>query len=72
MLGASGAIEFIACLLALREGFLPPTIHYEKPDPECDLDYIPNHSRKACPHLSCSISMGFGGHLGAILIMSNP
>ena len=44
-LGASGAIEAIACILAVRDGIVPPTINYEDPDPECDLDYIPNESR---------------------------
>jgi len=68
MLGASGAIEFITCLLAMEQSFVPPTIHYEVPDPECDLDYTANRMREADVNLACSISMGFGGHLAAILV----
>jgi len=68
MLGASGAVELIACLLAMQEGFIPPTIHLEQPDPACDLDYTPHQSRQKKVDSACSISMGFGGHLGALLI----
>jgi 3-oxoacyl-(acyl-carrier-protein) synthase len=46
MMGATGALEAIFCVQAVREGILPPTIHYETPDPECDLDYIPNQARE--------------------------
>ncbi len=62
MLGAAGAIEAIACIMALREGILPPTIGYREPDPECDLDIIPNRARKARVELALSNSFGFGGH----------
>ncbi len=62
MLGGAGAAEAIAAILALREGILPPTIHYVEPDPECDLDYIPNTARKAQVDLALSSSLGFGGH----------
>lgn len=62
MLGAAGAAEAIACILALREGVLPPTIHYEQPDPACDLDYIPNKARSEQASLALSNSLGFGGH----------
>lgn len=62
MLGAAGAVEAIACLLALRDGIVPPTIGYQEPDPECDLDYVPNHARKADIELALSASLGFGGH----------
>ena len=68
MLGASGAVEFIACLLAMKESFVPPTLHYKEPDPGCDLDYTPNQSVPKKIDLACSISMGFGGHMGGILI----
>ena len=62
MLGATGAAEAIACLLALQNGIVPPTIHYEEPDPECDLDYVPNTARKADLDFAISTNLGFGGH----------
>ena len=58
----SGAVEAIACALALHEGIVPPTIGYKEPDPECDLDYVPNEARKADIELALSASLGFGGH----------
>jgi 3-oxoacyl-[acyl-carrier-protein] synthase II len=61
-LGAAGAIEALICLLAMRDGKLPPTINYEAPDPECDLDYIPNKARDAKVEVALSNSFGFGGH----------
>lgn len=61
-LGAAGAIESLICVLAMRDGILPPTINYETPDPECDLDYIPNTARKAEVTAALSNSFGFGGH----------
>lgn len=61
-LGAAGAIEAMICVLAMRDGILPPTINYENPDPDCDLDYIPNVARKASVEYSLSNSFGFGGH----------
>jgi 3-oxoacyl-[acyl-carrier-protein] synthase II len=67
-LGAAGAIEAALCILGMRNGILPPTINQETPDPECDLDYIPNHARKAKTDLSLSNSMGFGGHNVALVI----
>jgi len=67
-LGAAGAIEAAICVLAMRDGVLPPTINQEVPDPECDLDYIPNAARKAKVDLALSNSMGFGGHNVALLI----
>lgn len=62
LLGAAGGIEAIACALALHEGIIPPTINYEFPDPECDLDYVPNVARKADIKVAISNSFGFGGH----------
>jgi nodulation protein E len=60
-MGASGAIEIACSLAALREGFLPPTINLDSPDPECDLDYVPQHAREATVRLFLSNSFGFGG-----------
>lgn len=62
MLGAAGSIEAIICLLAMRDGKLPPTINYETPDPSCDLDCVPNVARDASPQITLSNSFGFGGH----------
>ena len=64
MLGAAGAVEIIASALALSKGMVPPTIHLDEPDPECDLDYVPNVARKADISMALSISLGFGGHNG--------
>jgi 3-oxoacyl-[acyl-carrier-protein] synthase II len=69
LLGASGAIEAVFCILAIRDEILPPTINYQTPDPECDLDYVPNEPRKASPKHVMSNSFGFGGH-NATLIFS--
>ena len=68
LLGAAGAIETIACLMAIKEGVVPPTINYETPDPECDLDYVPNEAREMEVHYALNNSFGFGGH-NASLIM---
>ncbi len=62
LLGAAGAIESVACLVAMKEGFIPPTINYTTPDPECDLDYTPNTARKAVVRTALNNSLGFGGH----------
>ena len=62
MLGAAGAVEFIACTLAMRDGMVPPTINYESPDPECVLDYTPNAPRARRVDVALSNSSGFGGH----------
>jgi 3-oxoacyl-[acyl-carrier-protein] synthase II len=61
MLGAAGAVEAAASILAIHHGTLPPTIHYEEPDPDCDLDYVPNTKRQATVRLAISNSFGFGG-----------
>ena len=66
--GAAGAIEAMMCVLAIRDGVLPPTINYEHPDPECDLDYVPNESRKADVRIALSNAMGLGGHNGCVLV----
>ena len=62
MMGATGALEAIFCVQAVRKGVLPPTIHYETPDPNCDLDYIPNQAREKKIDLAISNAFGFGGH----------
>jgi 3-oxoacyl-[acyl-carrier-protein] synthase II len=66
--GAAGAIEAIMCALALRDGILPPTINYRVPDPECDLDYVPNVARKVQVDVALSNAMGLGGHNGCVLL----
>ena len=68
MLGAAGALELIFCICAIREGIIPPTINQEYPDPECDLDYVPNEARQVQVRRAMSNSMGFGGH-NAVLIV---
>jgi 3-oxoacyl-[acyl-carrier-protein] synthase II len=67
LLGAGGGIEAIACILAIEEGMLPPTINYETPDPECDLDYVPNVARPSAISAAMSNSFGFGGHNATII-----
>lgn len=68
MMGATGALEAIFCVLAVRDSILPPTIHYETPDPECDLDYIPNQAREKKITLAISNAFGFGGHNAVLAI----
>ncbi|MCD6472774.1 beta-ketoacyl-ACP synthase II [Candidatus Aerophobetes bacterium] len=68
LLGATGGVEVIACLSAINEETLPPTINYEHPDPQCDLDYVPNEARKAKVKVVISNSMGFGGHNAVLVI----
>jgi 3-oxoacyl-[acyl-carrier-protein] synthase II len=66
LLGAAGAVEAVACALALTHGVLPPTINYENPDPACDLDYVPNEAREVRIDACLSNSLGFGGHNGSL------
>jgi beta-ketoacyl-acyl-carrier-protein synthase II len=68
MMGATGALEAIFCVQAVRDGVLPPTIHYETPDPECDLDYVPNQAREKRITLAISNAFGFGGHNAVLAI----
>jgi 3-oxoacyl-[acyl-carrier-protein] synthase II len=67
-LGGAGAVEAIFSILAIRDGTLPPTINQENPDPECDLDYVPNQARKADVRITVSNSFGFGGHNASIVL----
>jgi beta-ketoacyl-acyl-carrier-protein synthase II len=68
MMGATGALEAAVCVQAVREGVLPPTIHYETPDPECDLDYVPNQARQVKIETALSNAFGFGGHNAVLVI----
>jgi 3-oxoacyl-[acyl-carrier-protein] synthase II len=68
LLGASGAVEAVFCIMAIREGIIPPTINYQTPDPNCDLDYVPNQPRKASLKHVMSNSFGFGGHNATLVI----
>ena len=68
LLGASGAIETIAATLAIHHNVVPPTINYETPDPECDLDYVPNEAREIPVEIAISNSFGFGGHNAVLLL----
>jgi 3-oxoacyl-[acyl-carrier-protein] synthase II len=68
MFGAAGAIEAMACALAIHEGTIPPTINYENPDPDLDLDYVPNEARRAEIRVALSNAMGLGGHNGCVLL----
>lgn len=68
LLGAAGGVEFIVCVKAVMDDIVPPTINYETPDPECDLDYVPNTARKLTVHVAMSNSLGFGGHNATVII----
>ncbi|SVE33203.1 uncharacterized protein METZ01_LOCUS486057, partial [marine metagenome] len=70
LLGAAGGVEAIFSLLAISRGVLPPTINYKTPDPECDLDYIPNYAREGTINTAISNSFGFGG-TNAVLVFKN-
>jgi 3-oxoacyl-[acyl-carrier-protein] synthase II len=68
LIGAAGAVEAIACVKSLETGWVHPTINYETPDPECDLDYVPNQARMLEPKVILSNSFGFGGHNGCLIL----
>ncbi|MFA4993289.1 MAG: beta-ketoacyl-ACP synthase II [Candidatus Omnitrophota bacterium] len=68
LLGAAGGVEFLTCCLAIRDGVIPPTINYEHPDPDCDLDYVPNIARKTNVEACMSNSLGFGGHNASLIV----
>lgn len=68
MIAATAALEIIFCVLAIRDNVLPPTIHYQTPDPECDLDYVPNTAREKKVEIAMSNAFGFGGHNAVIIV----
>ncbi|HEY0827156.1 MAG TPA: beta-ketoacyl-ACP synthase II [Bacilli bacterium] len=68
LLGAAGGVEAVICALTIQNGIIPPTINYDDPDPECDLDYVPNVARKANVEIAMSNSFGFGGHNATIIL----
>jgi 3-oxoacyl-[acyl-carrier-protein] synthase II len=68
LMGAAGAVEAIACVKSLQTGTIHPTINYETPDPECDLDYVPNQARQTYPRTALSNSFGFGGHNATLIL----
>jgi 3-oxoacyl-[acyl-carrier-protein] synthase II len=68
LLGAAGAVEAIACMRTLETGVIHPTINYETPDPDCDLDFVPNEAREANPTTALSNSFGFGGHNATLIL----
>ena len=68
LLGAAGAVEAIMCALAIHHRVIPPTINYHEPDPDCDLDYVPNVAREADIDVALSNAMGLGGHNGCVLL----
>jgi 3-oxoacyl-[acyl-carrier-protein] synthase II len=69
MLGAAGAFEAAVCLLSMRDGMVHPTINYETPDPECDLDYVANEARQVDVKVALSNSFGFGGQNASIVLV---
>ena len=72
LFGAAGAVEAMMCVLALHEGVLPPTINYRNPDPDCDLDYVPNEARRVQVDVALSNAMGLGGHNACVLLGRAP
>jgi len=68
MFGAAGALEALVCVKAIETGWLPPTINYDHPDPECDLDYVPNKARRWQPTAAMSNSFGLGGHNASVIL----
>ena len=71
LIGAAGALEAIACVGAIAEGVVPPTINLDHADPQCDLDYVPREARRVPVKVALSISMGFGG-TNACLVLGGP
>ena len=67
-ISAAGAIELITCVLGLKHQVIPPTINYESPDPDCDLDFVPNEARQASVKAAMSNSFGFGGHNDCLVV----
>ena len=70
LIAAAGAVELISCVLAIRDGMVPPTINYRTPDPNCDLNYIPNHALKKRVRAAMSNSFGFGGQNNALVVQA--
>ncbi len=68
LLGAAGGVEFIATAFSINEDLIPPTINYQNPDPDCDLDYVPNEARSCKVEVACSNSLGFGGHNATLVL----
>lgn len=68
IMGMTGALEVIFCVLAIRDGVMPPTVHYQTPDPDCDLDYIPNTAREKKLNVAMTNAFGFGGHNSVLII----
>jgi 3-oxoacyl-[acyl-carrier-protein] synthase II len=68
LLGAAGAVEAIATILTINRGIIHPTINYENPDPECDLDYVPNTARRKDVRIAMSNGFGFGGHNASVIL----
>jgi len=66
-LGAAGAVEAVVCIMAIQTGIIPPTINLHHPDPDCDLDYVPNKARQATVNIAMTNSMGFGGHNACLI-----
>ncbi|HYT34820.1 MAG TPA: beta-ketoacyl-[acyl-carrier-protein] synthase II, partial [Ktedonobacteraceae bacterium] len=66
-LGAAGAVEAVISIMAIQTGIIPPTINLRHPDPECDLDYVPNEARQSTVNVAMSNSMGFGGHNACLI-----
>jgi 3-oxoacyl-[acyl-carrier-protein] synthase II len=68
LIGCAGAIEPAICLMAINNGVIPPTINYENPDPDCDLDYVPNTARQVPVTTALTNSFGFGGHNSVLIL----